>query len=185
MRTKYILHGGFEIGKQDEDNSLFYSEILRESSQTAQILIVPFAKDEDRIIPSKERVMKEFNKVKDQKEISFELANKESFLKQLISCDIIYFQGGTTTKLLNALKEFPDFKNLMEGKIIAGESAGSNVLCSYFYSKSADAVGRGLGFLPLKIIPHYKPEYKDKFIDIGEELENLFLCEYEFKVFYI
>jgi len=184
MKTKYILHGGFEKGKQDEDNRLFYSEILREAPQSIKILLVPFAKDEDRVAPSNERVMREFNSVRDGKEIMFETAERESFLKQLSLCGVIYFHGGTTLKLLNTLKEFPDFKNLMEGKIIVGESAGSNVLCSYFYSKSADVVGQGLGFLPIKIIPHYKPKYKDKFKNIEEKLEDLFLREYEFKVFY-
>jgi len=185
MKTKYILHGGFEKGKLDEDNNSFYSEIIKDTSQSIKILLVPFAKDEDRVVPSNERVMREFNKVREGKEIVFEIAKKESFLKQLSLCDVIYFHGGTTLKLLNALKEFPDFKILLEGKIIAGESAGSNVLCAYFYSKSADMVGQGLGFFPVKIIPHYKPEYKDKFIGTDAELENLFLREYEFKVFYI
>lgn len=184
MKTKYILHGGFEKGKLDEDNNSFYSEIIKDTPQSIKMLLVPFAKDEDRVVPSNERVMREFNNVKEGKEIVFETARKESFLEQLSLCDVIYFHGGTTLKLLNTLKEFPDFKSIMEGKIIAGESAGSNVLCAYFYSKSADIVGQGLGFLPVKIIPHYKSEYKDKFIGVGGELEELFLHEYEYKVFY-
>lgn len=52
-----------------------------------------------------------------------------------------------------------------------------------FYSPSADKVDEGLGFLPLKIIPHYSENYKGKLDNVGQGLESLLLPEYEFKVF--
>lgn len=184
MKTKFILHGGFAKGETDEDNSKFYTEILKDAPENAKVLLVCFAKDDDRISDATTRVTAEFNKNKWQKEITFEIANNESFLEQIKSSDVIYFHGGRTLKLFDALKKFPDFRNLFDGKIVAGESAGANVWGRYFYSRNSDSVGKGLGFLPIKIIPHYLEENKDKLKNIKPELETLCLPEYQFRVIY-
>jgi len=47
---------------------------------------------------------------------------------------MIYFQRGIINKLLEALKEFPYFKSLLERKIVAGESYS---LLSFIYKKMA------------------------------------------------
>ena len=73
----------------------------------------------------------------------------------------------------------------MSGKIVAGESAGANVFGEFFYSPSADKIDEGLGFLPLKIIPHYSENYRGKLDNVGKKLESLLLPEYEYKVFEI
>ncbi len=183
MKAKFILHGGFAKGKTDEDNSEFYTEILKGAPENAKVLLVCFAKDDDRVPDAITEVMSEFNKNKWQKEIAFEIASKKSFLKQIKLTDVIYFFGGRTFKLLEALKDFPDFRNLFDGKTVAGESAGANVWAKYFYSPNADSVGEGLGFLSLKIIPHYTEQYKGKLDSVGKDLEELDLLEYQYRVF--
>jgi len=75
------------------------------------------------------------------------------------------------------------FQNLLDGKIVAGESAGANVWGRYFYSPSADSIGEGLGYLPVKIIPHYIEQYEGKLDGVGKDLVKLYLPEYEYKVF--
>ncbi|MFZ2522428.1 MAG: Type 1 glutamine amidotransferase-like domain-containing protein [Minisyncoccia bacterium] len=182
MKTKFILHGGFTPGNQEENNSDFYKEILKDAPENAKVLIVPFAKDIERIHITTERVKGEFNQNKHQEKLNFEVANEESFIEQVKYADIIYFQGGTSLKLLEALKKFPELKDSLKGKTVAGESAGANVFGRFFFSPSANQIMEGLGILPLKIIPHYKEEYKDVFKDIAQDLENLFLKEYEYKV---
>src|SRR3989344_1167233 len=123
----------------------------------------------------------EFYKSKWQKEITFEVASEQSFVEQIKSADVVYFHGGTTLKLLEALKKFPNLKDILNGKIVAGESAGANVFGEFFYSPSTDKVDEGLGFFPLKIIPHYSEQYKGKLDGLGKELELLSLTEYEYK----
>lgn len=183
MKTKFILHGGFHKGQEVEDNSKFYAEILKDAPQSAKVLIVPFAKDSERIIPTTQRVIGEFNQVKQDKNLSFEVANEQSFTREIEQADIVYFQGGKTLKLLEALKKFPNLKDSLGGKIVAGESAGANVFGEFFYSPSADKVDEGLGFLPVKIIPHYSDEFKGKLDNVGDNLDLLLLKEYEFKIF--
>ena len=85
--------------------------------------------------------------------------------------------------LLDALKKYQNLKQLFDGKIVAGDSAGANVLCSVFYSMKI-GVSEGFGLIPIKIISHYLEENKDKLKDIKPELETLFLPEYRFKVYY-
>lgn len=183
MKTKFILHGGFTKGKTGEDNSKFYTEILKDAPEGAKVLLVCFAKDEERVPEATKKVMGEFERNKGQKKINFEIASEKSFIEQTKSADVIYLHGGTTFKLLGALKKFPNIKELFNGKIIAGESAGANVLGKFFYSPNADKIDGGLGFLPVKIIPHYSEKYKGKLDNVGQDLELLALPEYEYKVF--
>lgn len=184
MKTKFILHGGFNVSRPDEDMADFYVEILKDAPENARILLVPFAKELDRVVSTTTRVSAEFEKIKGQKDIFIEIANEESFLKQIESADVVYFQGGVSVKLLDALKQYPDLGGLLSGKIVAGESAGANVLCTYFYSPHADDVFEGLKILPIKIIPHYTEDTKGKLDGLDENLETLLLREYEYKVYY-
>ena len=184
MKTKFVLHGGFTPGQSGEDNSEFYREILKDAPEGSKILLVCFAKDIEKVANATTKVIAEFNKSKWQKKITFEVANEPSFMEQVKSADVIYFHGGASLKFLEALKKFPNLKDLLEGKIVAGESAGANVFGKFFYSPSTDKVNEGLGILPIKITPHYMEEYKGKLDGVGQELETLFLSEYQFRVYY-
>ncbi|MBP9821505.1 MAG: Type 1 glutamine amidotransferase-like domain-containing protein [Candidatus Pacebacteria bacterium] len=184
MKTKFILYGGFNPEQVVIDNSDFSKEVLRDAPENAKVLVVPFAKEADRVLPTFERVRSELNTSKSQNNIIIEMANEENFIQQLRSADVVYFQGGATFKLLEALKKYPNLDQSLKGKTIAGDSAGGNVLCSYFYSPRTDEVLEGLGIVPVKMIPHYKEEYKNKFDLIGSDLETVLLPEYTYKVFY-
>lgn len=59
------------------------------------------------------------------------------------------------------------------------------VLSQFFYTPSADEISPGLGFVPVKVIPHYVDEFKHKLDDVGKEFETLRIAEYEFKVLQI
>ena len=182
---KFVLHGGFSSGRTDEDNSTFYKEILSGTSDGVKILLVPFAKDEDgdRVNRAISKVTDEFKSVSGNRNISIVVADRENFISQIKGSDIIYFHGGVSVKLLGILKEYPELREALEGKVVAGESAGANVWSSYFYSTHADEVFDGLGFLPIKMIPHYKEEYAGKMDGIGQDLEEIHLLEYEHRVF--
>ena len=184
MKTKLILHGGFKPGQTEEDNSKFYNEILKDAPEGAKVLLVCFAKDTERVAIATTKVMVEFNRNKWQKEIAFDIASEESFAEQVKSADVIYLHGGRTLKLLDTLKRFPNLRELFDRKIIAGESAGANVLGKFCYSPRADEVIECLGILPIKIIPHYSEEFRNKLDGVGQELETLFLSEYQFKILF-
>ena len=78
------------------------------------------------------------------------------------------------------------FKNLgrvFSGKIIAGDSAGVNVLGQLFYSKNSKEIGEGLKILPFKTVVHCEDGVPNPLGQINPELETVFLHEYETKVF--
>lgn len=185
MKTKFILNGGFNSENTDADNSAFYKEILKNTPDDVKVLLVFFAKDDiERIRLAIPKVTSAFNDNKEQKNIIIEIADENDFISQVQSVDVVYFSGGVSLKLLETLKKYPKLEKSLEGKTVAGESAGANVFCKYFYSPHADGVFEGLGLLPIKIIPHYKIEYKDKLDSVDTNLEELLLQEYMFKVYY-
>lgn len=184
-KTKFILHGGFTPGNTNEDNSAFYREILKDAPDDAKILLVPFAKDADRVESCMAKTAGEFNAVNEGKSLKFETATEENLIEQVKSADVIYFHGGRSLQLREVLKKYEDLGPHMQGKTVAGESAGANCLCTFFYSPTADVVSEGLGILPIKMSPHYKEEYKEKLDSVGPNLEKLCLPEYEHVVIYV
>lgn len=184
MSTKFILHGGFNPeGSNASDD--FFREILTTAPARTEILLVCFAKAEEKIPEAKAQDIEQFEKNKDNKILHFVEASKEHFVSQVEKADVIYLRGGHTGLLLKALKQIPnlDLKKLFVGKIVAGDSAGANILCRVFLSLYI-GVGEGFGVLPFKVICHGNDENKDKLTDIQPELETVFLPEYQYKVFY-
>ncbi|MES3005188.1 MAG: Type 1 glutamine amidotransferase-like domain-containing protein [Patescibacteria group bacterium] len=182
MKTKFILQGGFpKDGKQENDS--FFTEILSTAPQDTKILLVLFAKEADRIEKNMKEDIEQFTKNSGGKNLVFDVATEESFLSQIQESDVIYFHGGHTGKLMETLKKFPEFPELLKGKVVAGDSAGANVLCAGFYSLRMGA-GEGFGVLPVKVICHYVEENKNKLDEIRPDLETILLPELKFKVFY-
>lgn len=180
--TKYILHGG-NAQEPNPENDKFFSEILKDSTDNPKILLVHFASDPDKTLINKEESIAQFEKAKGVKTLELELANEELFIEQVKRNDIIYFGGGTTQRLLDTLKKYSNLKSLFEGKVVAGESAGANALSTFGHSKAASKVFEGLGILPVKTIPHYKEGLENVFEGLDDSLENVFLKEYEYRVF--
>lgn len=184
MATKFILHGGL-AGEPNSKNDEFFKEIFKDTPQKVKILLVYFTKEKSR----HEGIFKEdapqFEKNKGDKEIFLEIAEEELFMQQIKNADVIYLHGGKTYRLLGALNKYPDFKKAVEGKTVAGESAGAYALSTCFYSKSEGGIFEGLGLVPVKTICHYDGENGEKLNECPKNLETLLLADYEFKVFNI
>jgi hypothetical protein len=73
---------------------------------------------------------------------------------------VIYLPGGYTEDLLARLEGF-DISRLWDGKVIAGASAGANLFCAGFISLSRRKFGKGLGWLSVSCIPHWRADYED------------------------
>jgi len=182
IKTKFILHGGFERGAPQE-NDAFFREILKTAPDNAKVLLVYFSgKNVEGVAKDVTGDMDQFNKNKGNKSLSFEVAEKDSFPEQIKKTDVIYFHGGHSGKVLENVKQYPNLKELFEGKIVAGDSAGANVFTCAFYSEKAGAL-EGLGIIPIKLLSHYQEENKDKINHLRPDLETIHLKEYEFKVF--
>ncbi len=184
METKFILHGG-NASHENAENDLFFKEILKNTSENPKILLVCFSKRDNEASESAIKDKKQFEKNKGNKNPYFELADENNFAEQIKKSDIIYLRGGKTSKLLATLNKYSSLKELLTGKIVAGESAGAYVLSKCFYSKSEKGLFNGLGFVPVKTICHYIGENAEKLDDCSKNIEKLLLKDYQYKVFLI
>lgn len=184
MKTKFILHGGY-AKIPNKENDKFFKEILKGRQKELKILLVYFAKEKGSLKEKKNEDVLQFEKNNSNKRLSFEVADRKIFSKQVLRSDIIYLHGGKTIKLLSALKKVKNLKKLFAGKIIAGESAGGYVLSACFYSKSLKGVFSGLAFVPVKTICHYVGKNSEKLKKCPAKLKTLLLPDFKYKVFYI
>lgn len=187
--TKFILHGGF-TRKDTESNRLFFKEFLHDVPRNGNVLLVYFAsRTEGTVAVSAEQIQK-LEILSRDKNLKFIIADTENFLNQIRQSDAIYIHGGSTSKLLNILRMYPDLKLMVEGKTIAGSSAGTYALACFSPSHSEEVVREGLGLVPLRVICHYESLELPPNIpainlvrETAQELELVTLKDCEWKVF--
>ncbi|SRR5258706_11725116 len=170
--TKYILYGGHP--KNKENTKEFFQEMARDIvKKDITIIYVPYGKtDKENVEEYYDRNKTSCIHALPKKHISFVLAkeNPQEFLDQMHEADIIYLGGGNDEIFKAFLSQIPlnILKKHFEGKVIAGSSAGANVLAMYYYTNDRQRVEEGLGILPIKTICHYTEEKESRL----EELEN-------------
>lgn len=166
-------------------NDNFFREVIKDAPDKARVLLVYFALKPERIAPHKIDDIEQFENNKGSKVLNYEVADESTFMEQLSRADVVYFGGGSSSRILDALAKYDDLKNKLNGKIVAGDSAGAKVLCSIYYSQKSNEITEGLGILPIKIICHYEEKYRDVLKDIKPELETWCLPEYQFRTIHI
>lgn len=106
---------------------------------------------------------------------------------------MVYLKGGNTRQLLDLLNKNKGWEDKLDGKTIAGTSAGAEAIATYCYDIDDLALEDGLGLLPIKVIVHYQSDYNAPNVDwekayhelenYKENLEVVTLREGEFKVY--
>jgi peptidase E len=188
--TKFILHGGF-TSADNEFNRTFYREMSSGVPDGGIVLLVYFACDdegrEEKLEQDKERILARA----EGRVLNVQVATRENFIEEVRAADAIYMRGGSTKKLMAALKEHPEFAEAIKGKVVSGSSAGAYVLATYYYSSSDHVVREGLGIVPIKVICHYQSEHRDfqnkedpveVMRKYGKELKIIVLKDYEWQV---
>jgi peptidase E len=157
--TKYIFHGG-GTRKESGNNDSFYTELMKDVPTDGVVLLVYFASrtedNSDRIAYDSEKC----KKFSDGRSFRIEVATMETFIDQVTNADAIYFRGGSTEKLLNTLKQFPELKSAFENKdkTVAGSSAGAYALSTWYSSHYENIAAPGLGIVPVRVVTHFKSE---------------------------
>jgi peptidase E len=187
--TKFLLHGGF-TRRENELNRSFYEEFARDIPDGGTILLVYFASRSDDTTDVFAEHSRWITEQSQGKTFTFVHATKEGFLAELARADAVYFHGGSTNKLLAALRTYPDLGPLVEGKTVGGSSAGAYAIARYGASHSESAVRDGLGLLPLRLICHYEsPDLppSDAAVEVlrhtAEDLELVTLKDCQWRVF--
>ncbi len=171
VMTKFVLVGGYPTKSEDEGQS-FLNELVEGFDQPVHILICLFARPEDtwQEIFEKDKFL--FASSLRQKVI-LELANTEHFKEQMQKSDVIYFRGGKTKKLLEAVKKYEGWEKELSGKTVAGTSAGVNFLAKYYYSLDNLEVCPGLNILPVTALVHYLSDYNAPNVDWDNAYQEL------------
>ncbi len=188
--TKFILHGGF-TKEDNESNRSFFAEFLKDVPQNGNVLFVYFASRTEEEIPEKfDAHIKMCGALSQGKDLHFKMASQEHFLEEIKESDAIFFNGGSTRRLMRILQAYPDLKPLVEGKTVAGSSAGAYILVTFGASHSEEIVRDGLGFVPLRVVCHYgSPKLPPSLPSVenlkktAEEMELVVLGDFEWRVF--
>ncbi|MFA5962087.1 MAG: Type 1 glutamine amidotransferase-like domain-containing protein [Parcubacteria group bacterium] len=153
---EYILQGG---GTKEFSFKKYINlwKSLNLIPRKSKVLVVFFARPKETWEMLYKKT-KNSNFVFGRWDIEYVLAsdNSNEFIKQIKECDVISFRGGNTPKLQKRLAEISDFRQLLEGKITIGSSAGALVFAKYYYDQDYDQIFEGLNFLNIKMITHYK-----------------------------
>lgn len=183
--TKFVLHGGFSKEKAPvQENDALFQEMLKDTLENVRILLVYFAEREEMVKLRTEQDKESFNKNRGPKNVVFKVASKETFISDCEWADVVYLHGGKTIKLMEVLNTYQNLSQVFKNKTIGGDSAGANALGQLFYSRNSKQIGKGIKFLPFKILVHYINGSPNPLADVRPDLETLFLHEYEIKVFH-
>jgi hypothetical protein len=91
---------------------------------------------------------------------SFVLAMPTDFVNQCKKADVIYFHGGDDHLLQFWMKQF-DLRELFRDKVVATNSASSDMLVAHFWTCDWRQCADGFGILPIKFIPHFQSNFGD------------------------
>lgn len=176
--TKFVLHGGFDKHIQYIQDE-FFRNALEDTPPAVKIFLVFYAELEEYLELRVTQCKEQFANNKGSKTVEFMMATEENFSEGCAWADIIFLSGGRTVKLVEQLKKFQNVKELFDGKVVVGDSAGVNALMCFYYSKKSKEIGEGLGILPYKVIVHYSEDMGNPLKDTESTLETLFLREYQ------
>lgn len=191
MSTKFILGGGY-LDKASDGGKAFYEELIRDHVEPVKVLICLFARKKEVWNQVFEETKEVFNKFVADRKIELKIASQEEFVEQVKWADSIFLKGGFTEQLLGILRTCDGWQNELDGKTIAGSSAGADVLVKYFYNLDTMQLGSGLGLIPAKVLVHFESDYNALNINwervyselqaYKEQLPILALKEGEFKI---
>lgn len=152
--TKYVLNSG-GIKRYPVLKKQFHQELVKDLGDNPKVLACNFAQPREvwnRKFDSYCKAIIE--DMPDSIVPSFDLAMPDTFEEQCARADIIYFHGGDDNLIQYWMKKY-DLITLFEDKVIATNSASSDMLAAHYWGSDWRQCGDGLNILPIKFIPHY------------------------------
>lgn len=156
--TKYVLNSG-GIKNQPELKRKFHREIVKDRGAQPAFLLCNFAQPRE-FWESKfdDYVSAIVEDMPDTVRPSFTLGMPNNFATQCQAADIIYFHGGDDHLLQYWMGTF-NITELFKDKVVATNSASSNLLSTHYWTCDWRECGDGFGILPIKFIPHFNSDF--------------------------
>lgn len=156
--TKYVLNSGGVKNNLDKKRR-FHQELIKGLSNQPKFVLCNFAQGreywESKFEAYREAITEDMPKTVTP---TFELALPDHFEEQCKSADVIYFHGGDDSLLQYWMKQY-QLDKLFKDKVVATNSASSNLLATHYWTCDWRACADGMGLLPIKFIPHYKSQF--------------------------
>jgi hypothetical protein len=158
--TKYVLNSG-GIKNAPNLKREFHRELAKDLGESPKFLLCNFAQGreywETKFQGYSDAISED---LPDTVSPSFALAMPDTFATQCCEADIIYFHGGDDHLIQYWMRQF-DLVELFKDKVVATNSASSNLLVAHYWTCDWRQCGDGLGILPIKFIPHYNSAFGD------------------------
>lgn len=156
--TKYILNSG-GIKHQPELKKQFHQEIFKDLGSKPRILLCNFAQPREDWEP---KLSGYIDTIVEDIPLgiggTFELAMPDEFARQCNEADVIYFHGGDDHLLQYWMRQY-NLPELFKDKVVATNSASSDMLATHYWTCDWRQCADGLGILPIKFIPHYQSDF--------------------------
>ncbi len=181
--TKYILVGGYPR-KAPDGGKAFAEQFIRGFDEPVRLLECMFARPKENWEKSYAEDKEFWGKHLPDKQIEFQLADPGKFVEQVKWANAIYIRGGVSEAvLLELAAQGAGWEKELEGKTLAGSSAGAHAISKYYYGLDDLKIGEGLGLLPVKVIVHWKSDYNAPNIDWDKAREELQACKENLELF--
>ena len=99
----------------------------------------------------------------------------------------MFVGGGNTPRLVRKMTTFGNLKELFEGKVIAGSSAGAYFLTKHYFENDDSKLYDGLGILEIKALCHFSKKNEGaikKLDEYGEKLPIIILPDHKWVVIF-
>ena len=157
---KYVLNSG-GIKNAPELKKQFHREIIKDLGSSPKFLLCNFAQAREYWEVKFQGYSNTISEDMPEGAVpTFELAIPDKFVNQCKQADVIYFHGGDEHLLHYWMEQF-DVPDIFEGKVVATNSASSDMLSVAFWTCDWREVHEGFGILPIKFIPHFKSNFGD------------------------
>lgn len=156
--TKYVLNSG-GIKNEPQLKKQFHQELIKGLNDAPKFLLCNFAQgreySEAKFQGYSDAITED---MPDGVKPGFRLAMPGDFANQCSEADIIYFHGGDDHLLKYWMRQF-DLPVLFKDKVVATNSASSDMLATHYWTCDWRQCGDGFGILPIKFIPHYQSAF--------------------------
>jgi peptidase E len=156
--TKFILLGGYPA-KAADGGKEFAEALVEGCGASPKLLICLFARAPETWEKTFQQERESFTKYLPSHSLDIRLADPKTFAEQVSWADAIYMRGGVTDTLISILSQNPEWQQHLDGKTLAGSSAGADAIATHHYNLDTRKIGSGLGLLSVKMIPHWKSNY--------------------------
>lgn len=156
--TKYVINSG-GVRNEPARARRFFAEVVKDLGTNPKMLVALFAQPREYWEEKFAKYQTETNNfIPEGVELSYELAFPDIFTQQVGECDIVYVSGGDDHLVQYWFKQL-NIPKVWEGKVVATNSASSDMLSNHFWTCDWRQCMDGLGVLPFKFLPHYKSNF--------------------------